>query len=934
MAIILPIVSTFNTAGVKSAQSSLTGFGSVLSKVGAQVAVAAFAFKGLQGAINFANESVTQAKDLQRNLAALETVFGSLSGRMTTFSANAYKMGISQSDAARTATFLGSVLKQAGFEMVDVADETEKLTVLAQDLATTFGYDTSEALTAMTALFRGEYDPIEKFGVALKQDEVNSLLLAKGLGNLEGQEKLNAQQQVRLEQLYLRSADAAGAFAAQSGSLFVEQKKLNAVFDNMQATVGQELTPALAGLMGQLTPILEDLGPRLAETFSHVGDAITDLTPIIEPLGRLLNSVVDIFNILLEILDPVIRLLGVGLAVALDYLVELTDSLGRGIDDLVGYFNDLAEAVQFTNEAPMTSWLEEQIRVLAVYIPSLTAFVGLIDAVKGKVTEVTAKSNITSRSRLRGQRLDRLGVVTGVKKDEEKKEDKRIVVDTVAEYYKNLADEVSKQSAKLRLTNLGASEALIQSIIGSGDQWMKMFTKVNSSGKKGVAELQKTFNKTAAGLSEIKDAQEEAAKAAKALYDAAVERDAKLKAAYDEQVQTLKDYKDALKGIVAALQPLAVADRILGAFEQSAVEVFTNIATTIKEGLASGTLTADAAKSLSDYADKEKSVFAKIGKQRDELVAKRSLAEALIGEVRSAVTEFGNINALIDQQSNKVTSTVEKMVNGFKVTTSRTVDEVVGAGDMVSGFQKIVARTKAFATQLNELRALGLDPKLYKQIVDAGVEAGSVTAQEIIKGGAGTVGELNSLFGELNAVGADMAEQTAEVMLTAGSEIGSALVAGLLAEEQALVSTAEVLANAFITAFNGIMANFSVQMPAYEVGAATEQVAQVVGTSGLEKELADKLTNLRSRLTSLGAVEGAAEMATAKSLMSQIRSTASDWTAMNPSAATGVSNNTVVNLTVKASAGVDTKKTGQDIVAIVNKYATSSGGGGTVNRFI
>jgi len=327
---------------------------------------------------------------------------------------------------------------------------------------------------------------------------------------------------------------------------------------------------------------------------------------------------------------------------------------------------------------------------------------------------------------------------------------------------------------------------------------------------------------------------------------------------------------------------------------------------------------------LSDYADKEKSVFAKIGKQRDELVAKRTLAETLIGEVRSAVTAFGNINTLIDQQSNKVTTTVEKMVNGFKVTTSKTVDEVVGAGDMVAGFQKIVARTKAFAAQLKELRALGLDPKLYKQIVDAGVEAGSVTAQEIIKGGAGTVGELNSLFGELNTVGADLAEQTAEVMLTAGSEIGSALVAGLLAEEQALVSTAEVLANAFITAFNNLMSTFVVELPNYEIG-TTDQVASVVANVDPNKVFADKLTNLRSRLSSLGTISGEAETATAKSLMSSIRETAGDWSAMNPNAATGVSQVTNVNVVVKAAAGVDTKKAGQDILKVVNKYATSSG---------
>jgi len=685
MAIVLPILTTFNSAGINSASSALAGLGASLKKAGLAAAAAAVGVKALGASVNFLSESVNAARDLNRNLYALDTVFGDLSERMTTFTKNADTMGMSQNQAAKTATFLGSVLKQAGFSMEDTATQTEKLTMLAQDLATTYGYDTSEALTAMTALFRGEYDPIEKFGVALKQDEVNALLLAKGLGNLEGQEKLNAQQQVRLEQLYLRSADASGAFAKQSGTLFVEQKKLNAVFDNMQATVGSKLTPSIANLMKQLTPLIDNLSPRLTTTFDYLGQAIYDLTPLLKPLGSLLNSLIDIFNILLGALAPVIENLGTGLTIILEELVDLTDSLGRGINDLADYFTILGESVQWSDEAPITGWLEDQVRLLAEIIPSYSFIIDLMDRLQGRVAQINGGTDETKK--LIQQRLGRLGALGGPVKpaDTKKLPGGSAVKDTVAEYYAQLADEISKQSAKMRLTNLGASEALIDSIIGSGDQWMKMFTKVNNSGKKGVAELQKTFNKTAAGLDEIKAAQEEADKAFKELYDAAVERNKALDDAYKAQVATLNDYKDALKGVVASLKPLAVADRILGAFEQSAVDVFTNIANSIKEGLASGTLTTDAANKLSAYADAEKSVFVKIGAQRDALFAKRSLAEALIGDIKSAVKEFGNINTLINQQTNKVTTTVEKMVNGFKVTTSRTVDEVVGAGYSAGG---------------------------------------------------------------------------------------------------------------------------------------------------------------------------------------------------------------------------------------------------------
>jgi hypothetical protein len=233
---------------------------------------------------------------------------------------------------------------------------------------------------------------------------------------------------------------------------------------------------------------------------------------------------------------------------------------------------------------------------------------------------------------------------------------------------------------------------------------------------------------------------------------------------------------------------------------------------------------------------------------------------------------------------------------------------------LVANFQSVLAKTKAFAVQLKELRRLGLDKNLYQQIVDAGVDAGSVTAEEIIAGGAGTITELNTLFDDLNTVGASIAEETAQVMYGAGVDVTKGLVAGLLAEEATLVSAAETLANSFLTAFNSLVANITVLAPSL---AAVPDVATVV--DGTEKVLSDKLVNLRSRLDTLGTIQGAAEMATAKSLMSQIRSTAGELTAVNPKAVTGVSNTNIV-VNVSASAGVNTKKTGQDIANALAKY--------------
>jgi len=274
----LNIVSTFKGDGIKQATSDLGAFGkqagnlgSTLGKVGAALAGFGLAAK----AVKFTSESIDSARDLERNMYSLNTVFDGFAPTMEKFTKGAYEIGLSQKDAAKASVFLGSVLKQSGFSMADTTKETQKLVSLGVDLAATYGYDVQEALLGMTALFRGEYDPIEKFGVAMKQSEINSELAARGLNNLEGAARRNAEQTIRLELLYQRSADAVGTFAEQSGTLYVEQKKLGATFENFQANLGAAVIPAVAELNTLFRELLEDITPGMESAFGFLAEVLS-----------------------------------------------------------------------------------------------------------------------------------------------------------------------------------------------------------------------------------------------------------------------------------------------------------------------------------------------------------------------------------------------------------------------------------------------------------------------------------------------------------------------------------------------------------------------------------------------------------------------------------------------------------------------------------
>ena len=904
MAIILPLLSTFNAAGIKAAQGQLAGLGKSLKGLVGPAAVATLGVQALQGAVRFASEAISEARDLERNMAALGTVFGNLEPRMKAFVDNAYNMGLSQVDAARTSTFLGSVLKQAGLPMDQVAQKTEELTILAQDLATTYGYDTSEALTAMTALFRGEYDPIEKFGVALKQNEVNALVAAKGLGHLTGQEMLNAQQTVRMEQLFLRSADAAGAFARQSGTLFVEQKKLTAVFDNMQAAVGSQLTPAIAGLMQELTPIVEDLTPVLSQSFASVGTVIDTLSPIVGALGDIFVDLFDTLTLVTDAIAGISESAAPYLIGVFDLLAETVDVLNTGMQQIGDFLGDLSGWAEDFNNSDVgkffISWSESIVETNR----GLSIVLDFMDRIKARGTEQQLYGlKQDSRQSLLDSRLEnkqrRLGLGEWADKGGSSGSNgaKKVAKDSVADFYKELKDEIAKQSARLKLANLGASKAFIESVVGSGEDWKKVYASVAARGKAGVTQLQREFNKTSAGLKEIADANEAAVKAAQDAYDEAYKAYEKQLDVYNKQVDAINELKKSLKELVTAVAPLAVVTREIGAFEQSTIDSFDNIANTITQSVADGTMLKDAADALIKYARSEQGVIQDLMRQRDELVNRRSLAQSLMADVKSTIVGMGNITEILGKNAEDVTQTITKMVGNVQVATSKVIKGATGGSkELISSFTDTLKKTKEFAQQLKDLRALGLDKNLYQQIVSAGIDAGGATAKAILEGGTGTVSELNSLFAELDAVGADIAEQTGQVMFGAGIDLVDGLINGMISKEKALVDYATELATKFSTKFNEEMAK-ALPMPTAPTAPGAPTVAQ---SMSVNSALLDTFAVARD-----------------------FAGSASDYYSTSESvrfANIAQKQQVPINITVNAGIGTDGKIVGQTIQSYINQY--------------
>jgi hypothetical protein len=128
-------------------------------------------------------------------------------------------------------------------------------------------------------------------------------LLLEVKTSFTGAARRNAEQIIRMELLYERAADASGAFRDQSGNLFVEQKKLQAQFENMQASIGTQLLPVIGALVEALVPLIEYLGPLISQ-------AVESSLPVFEAIVGFISDLSDKSTLAGGSLDFLIGVIG------------------------------------------------------------------------------------------------------------------------------------------------------------------------------------------------------------------------------------------------------------------------------------------------------------------------------------------------------------------------------------------------------------------------------------------------------------------------------------------------------------------------------------------------------------------------------------------------------------------------------------------------
>lgn len=311
MAVSIPIISEFNSQGVKKAIAEFKQLETKGQKAGFLLKKAMLPATAAIGALAAgALKAVNAASDLAEAQSKVNVIFGDGAMAITEFSKTAAKqIGQSRQSVMDAAGTFGTFGKAAGLSGTQLSDFAIKFTKLASDIASFSNATPEEVITSLGAGLRGEAEPLRRFGVLLSQEAIeleavnmglvkftkNSALVKRATVAVEkaqykytqavarfgpdsiqareamaayevAQDRLSKQMAGKMDKLtqeqkilaatsliYKQTGDAQGDFERTGSGLANQQRKLTAEFENLKTTLGQALLPVMEELMPHLT---------------------------------------------------------------------------------------------------------------------------------------------------------------------------------------------------------------------------------------------------------------------------------------------------------------------------------------------------------------------------------------------------------------------------------------------------------------------------------------------------------------------------------------------------------------------------------------------------------------------------------------------------------------------------------------------------------
>ena len=808
------------------------GLGSKL-KSAAKVAALGAAVAGA-AAVKFGAASVKSASDAQQSLGATQTVFGKYADDVIRRSGQAATaIGLSANEYRELSNVVGASLAGAGVPLKETASLTDKLNKRAADMAATFGGTTREAVESVSSLLRGEADPIERYGVSIKQSDVNARLAAKGLDTLTGSALKQAEIQARLDLLFEKTAKTQGSFRREGDTLAHQQQVLAAQFENVKAKVGAALLPVLTTLLtfinANLIPGATALGNYLSTNLGPVVDRIRDgfsaLQEKLTPVGQWLRANPELIKgagIALGVAAvaagalalamgavavatspitlAVLAIVGIGAGFAYAYKHSETfrnavQGIGKAFSNLVSTVLPIARQIAAVVVAKFRE-MQPQIKSVWASIKSIvsSALSIIRSVIKGATKVITTIWRVFGndiKTYLGSTLKNVISIVSGAFKVI------RGIFKVVSSVlrgdwkgaWSGIKDIVSGALQVIRGL-IGQVMATIKAVIGGALSAVKaLFSGAwsairgsTSTGASAVLSIVRGIPGAILGaLSGL----------GSLLYGAGQSIISGLINGIDSMIGAVKSKLSALTNLIPKVKGPPAKDRRL----------LRPVGKMIIRGLIKGfdDGRSGVKKSLGSITDLIRDHFDKNRKRARRAI--RSLSDetrALINNAKRRERVYKSLAAAQKRLADARKKYADYAVNvrsGVAGYTSITgLNAAFNSDSLIEQMRARLAKVQQFQALISDLVAKGLNKTAIDQLAQAGVEGGLATAQAIADGGRDAVAQFNDLQADINKASGGLGKTTADSMYGAGVKAARNLVKGLRSKRKELLKFARDLA--------------------------------------------------------------------------------------------------------------------------------------------
>lgn len=324
----------------KTALEKMDEFGNKMRNVGASMTMALTL--PLIGGAAFV---VDAASDLTESANAINVVFGESADIMNEFGNNAAKnVGLARSEFNQLGAVTGAFLKNLGYDQAGAAKETINLTERAADMASIFNTDVATALEAIQSGLKGEFNPLERFGVKMNAATIEAKALEMGLADQNGEINDNAKAQAALALIYEQTNQFAGDFQNTSDGLANSLKVTKAQLKDAAANLGQQLLPYViqaVQFISQLIEKFQGLSPEQQKMILLIGGAAAAIGPLLIIIGSLISAIGAIIPIITAVAGalsfPLIAIIA-AVAAVIYLLYEAWTNNWGGIRDVIQQF--------------------------------------------------------------------------------------------------------------------------------------------------------------------------------------------------------------------------------------------------------------------------------------------------------------------------------------------------------------------------------------------------------------------------------------------------------------------------------------------------------------------------------------------------------------------------------------------------------------------